>query len=289
MRRLLCLFACLAALAAFPAAAADRALIDAAAEGRAEMLDRDLQNGAEAIRFRITGDPVLIGAILWRDGVRAYPVEDTLSHVSEDRVLRNLPELETIRAAAAPSAWAEIGLSPERLAWCSSAQPTCLLLDRAGLAAELGLDAEVLTTLLFAGPAPRPVWPFLLAGALTVCIAGGLVWIGLNRRTAVTTEAEEMFRIGDVQVFPRRMVAARGDVQADLSVRDLTLLRHLAENPDAVLSKDELYDIGWGRDYMPNSRALDQHIANLRRKLDPDRTRPPVIETVHGRGYRAHS
>lgn len=52
------------------------------------------------------------------------------------------------------------------------------------------------------------------------------------------------------------------------------------------MTKDELYDVGWGRDYMPNSRALDQHMINLRRKLDPNQSLPVVIETVRGVGYR---
>ena len=60
----------------------------------------------------------------------------------------------------------------------------------------------------------------------------------------------------------------------------------LEERDGSVVTKDELYDAGWGRDFMPNSRALDQHMINLRRKLDPDKTRPVLIETVHGIGYR---
>jgi len=53
-----------------------------------------------------------------------------------------------------------------------------------------------------------------------------------------------------------------------------------------VISKDQLYSAGWGRDFMPNSRALEQHIMVLRRKLDPDKKRQVLIETIHGQGYK---
>jgi len=78
----------------------------------------------------------------------------------------------------------------------------------------------------------------------------------------------------------------RGSTKILLSPRDIKLLSLLDARNGVVVTKDELYDAGWGRDYMPNSRALDQHMINLRRKLDPQKSLPELIETVHGIGYR---
>ena len=78
----------------------------------------------------------------------------------------------------------------------------------------------------------------------------------------------------------------RDELTANITVRDLKLLNCFVERPDEVLSKDTLYDAGWGRDFVPCSRALEQHIMTLRKKIDPERKRKSLIETVHGQGYR---
>jgi DNA-binding response OmpR family regulator len=42
----------------------------------------------------------------------------------------------------------------------------------------------------------------------------------------------------------------------------------------------------WGLDHMPNSRTLDQHIAQLRKRIEIDPKNPAIVQTVHGVGYR---
>jgi DNA-binding response OmpR family regulator len=66
-----------------------------------------------------------------------------------------------------------------------------------------------------------------------------------------------------------------------LSAREFTLLHALLETPGAVLSREQLEDrlYGWGEEV--ESNAVEVHIHNLRRKLDPR-----VIRTVRGVGYR---
>ena len=92
--------------------------------------------------------------------------------------------------------------------------------------------------------------------------------------------------MGDMEIDPKRMSIKRGQYEASISQRDLKLLVCLANNPDVVITKDKLYNVGWGRDFMPNSRSLEQHILTLRNKIDPERKRAVLIETVHGQGYR---
>ncbi|WP_159804100.1 winged helix-turn-helix domain-containing protein [Litoreibacter roseus] len=87
-------------------------------------------------------------------------------------------------------------------------------------------------------------------------------------------------------LMPEHHSARRGTLEVVLTPRDFRLLEFLKSRQGKVVTKDELYDAGWGRDFMPNSRALDQHMINLRKKLDPDKSRAPVIETVRGVGYR---
>jgi len=53
-----------------------------------------------------------------------------------------------------------------------------------------------------------------------------------------------------------------------------------------VVSRDMLFNECWGRDYFPNSRALDQSIAVLRGKIETDQKIPDIIKTARGSGYR---
>ena len=61
--------------------------------------------------------------------------------------------------------------------------------------------------------------------------------------------------------------------------------RHIGQAV-APVGRDELLDLCWGRDYTPNSRALDQYVSTLRRKIERAPAAPLLIRTVHGVGYR---
>jgi DNA-binding response OmpR family regulator len=53
-----------------------------------------------------------------------------------------------------------------------------------------------------------------------------------------------------------------------------------------VLSRDKLIDLAWGRDTYITERAVDSHIVNLRRKIEPNAGEPRHIVSVRGLGYR---
>ncbi|MGJ8724781.1 MAG: response regulator transcription factor [Roseibacillus sp.] len=96
------------------------------------------------------------------------------------------------------------------------------------------------------------------------------------------------FLLGPLQVFPAELRAFRGEEEIQLSLRDLKILQLFHDRPSQVITRDELYNHAWGMDYFPNSRSLDQHISQLRKKIEPDPADPEVIKTVHGAGYRYH-
>ena len=72
----------------------------------------------------------------------------------------------------------------------------------------------------------------------------------------------------------------------DLSAREVKLLQIFHANPRKVLSRERLLDEVWGMTYYGTTRTLDQHIAQLRKKIDPDSPQQSPIRTVHGVGYR---
>ena len=100
----------------------------------------------------------------------------------------------------------------------------------------------------------------LLAVTGSLCLV--LCW---RRRTAVTPDDQ-------LVLLPDQHSARRGTLEVSLTPRDFRLLDFPQSKQGAVVTKDELYDVGWGRDFMPNSRAQDQHMINFRKKLDPDKS-----------------
>ncbi|WP_425093938.1 winged helix-turn-helix domain-containing protein [Tropicimonas sp. S265A] len=242
------------------------------------------------VRLRLGGDPAILSGAIWaEDGTVRYPPQDGIGHVSDQAVLDNLPALHAIMVKAGAGVWVASALDQTRLFYCQAGDRVCLVADASALAAPLGLaDADAVRSALVSDPThpamPRTVWILLAMG-----LAAGLWYLRRPAKAAAPSVPvdPDAFKLADVLVSPGRLSAFRNGREIALTARDVKLLRHLAHHRGQVISKDALYDAGWGRDFMPNSRALDQHIATLRRKLDPDRAAPAVIETVHGQGYRA--
>ena len=109
-----------------------------------------------------------------------------------------------------------------------------------------------------------------------------------RRRYATAKAAAEpsSFKLGDLDVFPAELRARRGGTAIELSLRDIKILSLLHENRGAVISRDTFFNRCWGLDHMPNSRTLDQHIAQLRKRIEVDAKNPAIVRTVHGVGYR---
>jgi len=108
----------------------------------------------------------------------------------------------------------------------------------------------------------------------------------VSRRAFAVRSTAERFTIGDLEVLADELRARRGEAAIELSLRDVKLLRVFAENPGKVLDRDRLFDAGWGARYLPSSRTLDQHISQLRKRVELDPRSPRIIKTVHGVGYR---
>ncbi|MEG2439907.1 MAG: response regulator transcription factor [Acetivibrio sp.] len=83
----------------------------------------------------------------------------------------------------------------------------------------------------------------------------------------------------------RRTVLAEGH-QVDLSLKEFELLYYLAKNRDIVYSRDRLLEKIWGYDFEGETRTVDVHISNLRKKIEKDDANPEIIKTVRGVGYK---
>ncbi len=95
--------------------------------------------------------------------------------------------------------------------------------------------------------------------------------------------AEEELRIGDVVLHPaRREVRCRGEAVI-LRAQEFEVLLVLARSPGKVFTREDLLNLAWGYDFFGQTRTVDVHIAQLRRKLAGGQAR---IETVTGIGYK---
>ena len=70
-----------------------------------------------------------------------------------------------------------------------------------------------------------------------------------------------------------------------LTSMEFDLLKTFAENPDKVLSRDDLLKFAHNRDWDPFDRSVDIRIARIRRKIEEDPTKPKILKTVRGVGY----
>jgi two-component system, OmpR family, alkaline phosphatase synthesis response regulator PhoP len=71
-----------------------------------------------------------------------------------------------------------------------------------------------------------------------------------------------------------------------LGVREVGILRLLAERAGQVVGRDDILDVVWGDDAFPSSRTIDNVVLRLRRLFEPDPSAPAHIHTVWGVGYR---
>ncbi len=99
-------------------------------------------------------------------------------------------------------------------------------------------------------------------------------------------ENDDTVRIRELVLDPEtRKVVVRGR-EVELSRREFDLLYLLAKNKGRVYSRDQLLTKVWGYDFMGETRTVDVHVRNLRKKIEEDDTEPEYIRTVRGVGYK---
>jgi DNA-binding response OmpR family regulator len=106
------------------------------------------------------------------------------------------------------------------------------------------------------------------------------------RRAERPLEAAETIRAGDVVLDMPRMRAEVGGTAVELTPTEFQLLATLAARPGRIFTRSQLLDALHGVAFETYERAIDSHIKNLRRKLEPDPRRPRYVLTVYGVGYR---
>ncbi len=107
-----------------------------------------------------------------------------------------------------------------------------------------------------------------------------------RRLTGGRGEEDGAITVGDVKILPQSWRVFKGDQELKMPNREFALLKFLAENPNIVFSKEQLFEAIWGYDYLGDSATVTVHIGRIRDKIEDDPADPKIIETVWGRGYR---
>ena len=108
----------------------------------------------------------------------------------------------------------------------------------------------------------------------------------LRRWEHATAADADVLRAGDLVLDVPRMRVTAGSRPVELSPSEFQLLTALARHPGRVFTRGQLLDALHGVAFESYERAIDAHVKNLRRKLEPDPRRPRYILTVYGVGYR---
>jgi DNA-binding response OmpR family regulator len=108
----------------------------------------------------------------------------------------------------------------------------------------------------------------------------------LIRRREREQAVPDRLRIGSCEIDFRKPSIDRGGILTPLSEKETGMLRLLATHAGETVSREKFLDVVWGYNAFPSTRTVDNFIAGLRAKLEPDPSQPRHLLTVRGKGYR---
>jgi DNA-binding response OmpR family regulator len=108
----------------------------------------------------------------------------------------------------------------------------------------------------------------------------------LLRRAQRQSRSVRHLQFGDAVIDLAKQTARRRHKQLHLTAKEYAILRLLAEAEGEPVSRERFLDVVWGYAAFPTTRTVDNHIASLRAKLEPNPEQPRWLKTVHGVGYR---
>jgi len=106
------------------------------------------------------------------------------------------------------------------------------------------------------------------------------------RRASGPAAPAEVIRAGSLSLDRARYRAVLPDREVALTPTEFEILAALASQPGRIFSRAQLLTVARGVAFESYERAIDSHIRNLRRKIEPSEGEPRYIITVHGVGYK---
>ena len=107
----------------------------------------------------------------------------------------------------------------------------------------------------------------------------------LLRRSRPSGSPAQMV-VDQLEIIPDEGVVRLAGDEVHLTRTEFRLLLELASSPGKVMSREDLLERVWARDYFDDERLVDVHVRRLRTKIEPDPANPRYVVTVRGMGYK---
>ena len=101
----------------------------------------------------------------------------------------------------------------------------------------------------------------------------------------VTYAANDIL-LGELKIIPSKRQVFLYNQEISMTSKEFDILEFLARNRGQVFSKEQIYDRIWGEYYVADDRNITAYINKIRKKIEPDRSKPIYIQTVWGVGYK---
>ena len=95
-----------------------------------------------------------------------------------------------------------------------------------------------------------------------------------------------MLQFGRLEIDEAAREARVDGVDLRLKPREFALLLELASNVGIALSRERLLERVWGFDFDGDERTVDVHVRRLRAKIEEEAKLAPMVQTIHGFGYK---
>ena len=105
-------------------------------------------------------------------------------------------------------------------------------------------------------------------------------------RRAAPAPTPDVITVADLAIDVPRMTVTRSGDMIDLTTTEFRLLSAMARQPGRVFTRTQLLDVVQGDEGEAFDRAIDAHVKNIRRKLEPEPRTPRYLLTVYGVGYK---
>ncbi len=108
----------------------------------------------------------------------------------------------------------------------------------------------------------------------------------LRRSERVKTSDETPLVYKNLTMDLKSQKFLKDDVEIELTPTEFSVLKMFMSNVGRALSRNELFNAVWGKNYFGDLKTLDVYIRRIREKIEEDPSKPQYIETVWGFGYR---
>ena len=110
-----------------------------------------------------------------------------------------------------------------------------------------------------------------------------------SRMAAPVAQKSEVLRLGRFEIDPKQFSVTKDGAGIRLTPKEFKILLTLARSPGEVLSREQIVESAWGREFVGETSSIAVFVKKLRGKIEDDPSDPRIIETLWGIGYRLNA